>query len=104
MVAWDSTRGRASFPRRPRRLLVEALEERALLTGGPFDVGGDSIVNPADFRVTTFVGGLNYPHGMTTLSDGSLLVAVNNPVSGSSFFSTSGELLRFTDADGDGVA
>jgi len=31
---------------------------------------GDPSVNPADFRVTTFASGLNYPHGMMTLSDG----------------------------------
>ena len=66
--------------RRSRRLVLEPLESRTLLTGDPpFSVGGDPIVNPADFRVTTFASGLNYPHGMMTLSDGSLLVAVNNP-------------------------
>ena len=32
-------------------------------------------VDPADFRVTTFASGLNYPYGMQQLSDGSLLVA-----------------------------
>jgi hypothetical protein len=80
------------------------LEDRTLLSGG-LPVGGDPIVNPADFRITTFASGLNYPHGMTTLSDGSLLVAVNNPVPGdTSFFNSTGVLLRFTDANGDGVA
>src|SRR5436305_411634 len=54
-------------PRRGRRPNVESLEPRCLLT--PFGVGGDPIVNPADFRITTFTQGLNYPHGMTTLSD-----------------------------------
>ena len=29
----------------------------------PFTVGGDPSVNPADFRITTFVSGLNYPTG-----------------------------------------
>src|SRR5262249_44422157 len=72
--------------------LLEPLEDRTVLGGNPpFEVGGDRSVNPANFRVTTFVSGLNYPHGMLTLSDGSLLVAVNNPVSGKSFFNTSGE-------------
>jgi glucose/arabinose dehydrogenase len=86
-------------------LCLESLESRRLLTGGPpFAVGGDPIVNPADFRVTTFASGLNYPHGMTVLSDGSLLVAVNNPNGGSSFFDSTGRLLRFTDSNGDGVA
>jgi hypothetical protein len=70
----------------------------------PFAVGGDPSVNPADFRVTTFASGLNYPHGMTALSDGSVLVGVSNPVNGSSFYNSVGELLRFTDTNGDGVA
>ena len=83
-------------------MAFESLEDRALLA--PFTVGGDPSVNPADFRVTTFVSGLNYPHGMTTLSDGSLLVGVSNPVGGASYFNSSGELLRFTDTNGDGVA
>ena len=92
--------------RQSRRLELEPLEDRTVLGGNPpFAVGGDPSVNPADFRVTTFASGLNYPHGMTTLSDGSLLVAVNNPLSGgSSFYNSSGELLRFVDANGDGVA
>jgi hypothetical protein len=82
----------------------EVLEARALLSGG-LPVGGDPIVKPSDFRVSTFASGLNYPHGMTTLSDGSLLVAVNNPAAGdTSFFNSTGELIRLTDADGDGVA
>jgi hypothetical protein len=82
------------------------LETRALLsTTPPFSVGGDQIVNPADFRITTFASGLNYPHGMTTLSDGSLLVGVSNPLPGSTdYFDTTGQLLRFVDANGDGAA
>ena len=92
--------------RQSRRLELEPLEDRTVLGGNPpFAVGGDPSVNPADFRVTTFASGLNYPHGMMTLSDGSLLVAVNNPLSGgSSFYNSSGELLRFVDANGDGSA
>ena len=84
------------------RLAFESLEDRALLA--PFTVGGDPSVNPADFRITTFVSGLNYPGGMLTLSDGSLLVGVSNPVGGTSYFNSIGELLRFTDTNGDGVA
>jgi hypothetical protein len=53
-------------------------------------------VNPADFRITTFASGLNYPAALLTLADGSLLVGVTN--------SGGGALLRFTDANGDGVA
>ena len=41
---------------------------------------------------------------MMTLSDGSLLVGVSNPVGGASYFNSTGELLRFTDTNGDGVA
>jgi glucose/arabinose dehydrogenase len=70
----------------------------------PFSVGGPG-VNPADFRITTFASGLNYPNGMLTLSDGSLLVGTSNPVAGSSsYYDSTGELLRFTDTNGDGVA
>jgi hypothetical protein len=105
MLAHDVERARTSPRRRSLRLVLEQLEERRLLTGNPpFAVGGDPIVNPADFRVTTFASGLNYPHGMLTLADGSLLVAVNNPISGKSFYNTSGQLLRFVDANGDDVA
>src|SRR5436853_7766692 len=105
MRAPECTRARASRSRRARRLVLERLEERALLAGSPFTVGGDPIVNPADFRVTTFASGLNYPKGLMTLSDGSLLVAVNNPAAGStSFYNSTGQVLRFTDANGDGVA
>jgi glucose/arabinose dehydrogenase len=82
---------------------LEPLEDRSLLT--PFTVGGDPIVHPEDFRITTFADGLNYPHGMTTLPDGSLAVAVNNPNNGGvNFFDTTGEILRFTDTNNDGVA
>jgi glucose/arabinose dehydrogenase len=67
----------------------------------PFSVTGPG-VNPSDFRITEFATGLNYPVGMTTLSDGSLLVAVSN---GPQFFSTSsGSLIRLADTDTDGVA
>ena len=63
-------------------------------------------VDPNDFRMTTFASGLNYPVGMTELSDGSILVAVSN---GSSFFgSNSGQILRLADtseaADGGATA
>jgi glucose/arabinose dehydrogenase len=59
-------------------------------------------VNPADFRVTTFATGLNFPVGMTELADGSLLVAESN---GSGFFgSTTGSLVRLADTNGDSVA
>src|SRR5262245_11254359 len=88
------------------RPFLESLEARELLSPTPpFSVGGDSIVNPADFRITTFASGLNYPHGMTTLPDGSLLVGLSNPLPGfTDYFDTTGQLLRLVDANGDGVA
>ena len=58
-------------------------------------------VNPADFRVTAFATGLDFPVGMAELADGSLLVAVND---GASFGSSVGKLVRFVDANQDGVA
>ena len=69
----------------------------------PFTVGGDPRVDAEDFRITTFASGLNFPFGLQQLSDGSLLVATSNPTGGS-FFSSTGELVRLVDADGDGVA
>src|SRR5262245_49578417 len=105
MVAHRRGRARTSSRWRSRHLVLEQLEDRRLLAGNPpFAVGGDPIVNPSDFRITTFASGLNYPHGMTALSDGSLLVGVSNPRSGGSFYNSTGQLLRFTDTNGDGIA
>ena len=59
----ERTRPGTSSRPRQRRLVVEQLEARRLLSGPPFAVGGDPSVNPADFRVTTFASGLNYPKG-----------------------------------------
>jgi glucose/arabinose dehydrogenase len=59
--------------------------------------------NPADFRVTAFATGLNFPESMQQLSDGSILVGVSDPVGGS-YFSSQGALLRLVDVDKDGVA
>ena len=67
-----------------------------------FTIGGDPRVNPNDFRITTFASGLNFPTGMVRLSDGSILIATSNPTG--SYFNSSGTLLRFVDANGDGVA
>src|SRR5258706_8929557 len=66
----------------------------------PFTIQGPN-VNPAQFRVTTFVTGINYVVGMERLSDGSVLAAVTD---GPNFFSSNGRLVRFVDANGDGVA
>lgn len=55
------------------------------------------------FEVTTFASGLNFPTSMHELSDGSIVVATNDSAIGN-FFVTTGTLLRFVDADNDGVA
>src|SRR6185503_16934788 len=67
-----------------------------------FAVGGDPRVNPDDFRITTFASGLNFPTSLVRLPDGSILVATSNP--SGSYFNSTGAVLRFVDADGDGVA
>jgi len=66
----------------------------------PFTLRGPG-VNTNDFRVTTFATNLSYPLGMARLTDGSLLVAVNQ---GSSFSSGPGRIVRLVDANQDGVA
>ena len=85
---------------------LELLESRQLLAGSPpFAVGGDPSVNPSAFRVTTFASGLTYPKGMTTLSDGSLLVGADVPGTKSYYDpSSKGEIVRFTDINNLGVA
>ncbi|MGH7340578.1 MAG: PQQ-dependent sugar dehydrogenase, partial [Candidatus Rokuibacteriota bacterium] len=66
-------------------------------------LGGDPRIDPADFRITVFASGLDFPSGLTRLPDGSLLVALSPPTGGS-FFSSGGRLVRLVDADEDGVA
>src|SRR6266702_910961 len=51
-----------------------------------FTIGGDPRVNPNDFRITTFASGLNFPNG------------------NGAYWLSSGELLRFTDTDNNGIA
>lgn len=62
----------------------------------------------ARFRVTAFATGLAYPTSMTTLADGSLLVATSDGgtdwMANSLFASPRGALVRLVDNDGDGVA
>jgi len=69
-----------------------------------FTIGGDPRVNPNDFRITTFASGLNFPNGLARLSDGSILVATSNPNGNGAYWLSSGELLRFTDTDNNGIA
>lgn len=103
-----SARGLSSAPRRrfvPS--LIDALEPRRLLAAGPTPpaLGGDPSVNPADFRVTTFASGLNYPTGVVAQQDGSLLVLTNTPRNGgTNFYDSTAQVVRLVDADGDGVA
>ncbi|NOS71332.1 MAG: hypothetical protein HOP33_15535 [Verrucomicrobia bacterium] len=72
------------------------------LSAQPFTVQGPG-VNSNDFRVTTFASGLSFPLGMAELPDGSLLVTL---VQNASFSSGTnpGRLVRFTDADTNGIA
>jgi uncharacterized protein YccT (UPF0319 family) len=85
------------------RPALELLEGKALLA--PFVVGGDPIVDAADFRVTAFASGLNFPTGVLAEPDGSLLVVVNNPpAGGTNFYNTTAQVLRLIDTTGDGVA
>src|SRR3989441_8645739 len=92
------------------RALVTAALGLALGTATPdaahaLNIGGPG-VSPADFRITAFATGLNFPYGMQLLSDGSLLVATSRPVdpNNPSFFNSVGELIRLLDTNGDGVA
>ena len=91
---------------RPRALSILAaftflcLGGRAAATTA-FAIHGPG-VNPADFRVTVFASGLSFPLGMLRLSDGSMLVAVTQ---GTSFWNgNSGQIVRLTDANQDGIA
>ncbi len=74
----------------------------ALSAGGavPFTLGGPG-VNPAQFRVTAFATGLNYPVGLDELPDGSILATSTD---GPSFFSSNARLVRLIDANHDGLA
>lgn len=57
------------------------------------------------YRVTEFASGLNYPYGLQWEAPGVLLVATSRPnTPGGSAFNSTFELLRFTDANRDGVA
>ena len=69
-------------------------------------MGGDPIVNPAEFRVTAFASGLNFPTGVLNQSDGSLLVVENKSLgrAANDFYSTNARLVRLVDTNGDGVA
>lgn len=81
------------------------MESRCLLSLMPPAVGGDPSVDPADFRVTVFAQGLDYPTGVATAADGSLLVVTNRPNNGgANFYDSTSRVVRLVDANGDGVA
>jgi len=65
-------------------------------------LGSDPRLNAADFSITVFASGLSFPSSLAELPDGSILVATAVP--GGSFFASPGQLLRFVDADGNGIA
>ena len=75
----------------------------AAFAAAPFELANHPRIDPAKFRVTTFASGLAYPTGMLKQSDGSLLVAINDPTGGR-YYASTGKLLRLTDANHDGVA
>ena len=79
-------------------LMETALAASAVV---PFTLTGPG-VNPADFEVTIFSSGLDYPNGMVELEDGSILVAVSD--GSPEYFSGAGRIVRLEDTDGDGVA
>lgn len=99
--------GGIAVPTRAYHLLMAAL---LLATCGaaaqPLVVGGDPRVDPADFEITLFASGLDFPLSMQELADGALLVGVgpSDGTPGGNFRDANGELLRLEDADGDGVA
>ena len=88
--------------RSERRLLL--LGVSLLATSAAADA--EPTINPrfaGQFQISTFASGLNFPTSMQRLADGSILVGTSDPVSGS-IYNSSGTLLRFTDANDDGVA
>jgi glucose/arabinose dehydrogenase len=57
----------------------------------------------SQFNITPFATGLDFPNGISRLSDGSLLVGTSN---GNGYFDpqAKGQLVRLQDSNGDGVA
>lgn len=61
------------------------------------------IVPELGLESTRFATGLDFPVGMAALPDGSVLVATSPP-SSSGYYDSTGEILRLTDINGDGLA
>jgi glucose/arabinose dehydrogenase len=88
----------------PGQVWSPASDPGAFTTGDLANQGYVPLSFLYGFRVTTFATGLDFPYGMQQLPDGSLLVGTSRPPPGGGYFGASGELVRFTDADADGVA
>jgi len=82
------------------RVLYFLLLARIAQAAAPFSIQGPG-VNSSDFRITVFATNVYYPLGMVQLSDASLLVATSQ---GNSFWSSTGQIVRFTDTNQDGIA
>lgn len=65
-------------------------------------ISDNSTFSSDEFRITEFASNLNYPSGITQLSDGSLVVGINQGERG--FFNSTGQLLRLMDTNQDGIA
>jgi glucose/arabinose dehydrogenase len=85
---------------RIRFLLLLLSFSMAVQAQVPFAIQGPG-VNRGDFRMTTFATGIDYVLGMDELPDGSILAAITD---GPSYFSGNGRVVRFVDANRDGVA
>ena len=92
------------------RFALFLLAPLCLLRATPVIATGNPLIDPAQFRVTTFATGLSFPTSMALLPDRSFLIGAtiqSNPALPSgyeSFGAGSGQLLRFTDTNADGVA
>jgi glucose/arabinose dehydrogenase len=71
-----------------------------IVRAAPFAIQGPG-VSTTDFRISVFATNISYPLGMVQIRDGSLLVAVSQ---GASFWSSTGQIIRLTDTNHDGIA
>lgn len=87
----------------PVRLTIVAIV--LILAGSPANAqfSGLPLQEGVPFDATVFAEGVNFPVGMVVLPDGSLLVGSSNPTGGS-YFSSTGELLRFLAVDGNALS
>ena len=110
---WRITSTPASFRRLTALLLIVLLCGEAIrpISGWGAQPVAPTLARSWDqtrFEVTTFAKGLAYPTSMTTLADGSLLVAESKGattwIANDIWGSTRGSLVRLVDANRDGVA